>query len=154
MARIVLAFLSKPRNMLSRSMRNWDSTSSASHFSTRISFTTQWKNLRPIGEVKFEHEAICAGRCRPGWAIRSHPQVFRLLGVITVEHVIQLHIERLPEGGYLATSDAVQGLEHFSIRLGVARVCEISFAFFFGNPFEKRGDCSPKLLNSARLHFA
>ena len=45
-------------------------------------------------------------------------------------------------------------LEHFSIRLGVARVCEISFAFFFGNPFEKRGDCSPKLLNSARLHFA
>jgi predicted RNase H-like HicB family nuclease len=27
-----------------------------------------------------------------------------------VEHVIQLHIERLPEGGYLATSDAVQGL--------------------------------------------
>src|SRR5712671_4335717 len=110
MARIVLAFLSKPRNMLSRSMRNWDSTASASHFSTRISFTTQWKNLRPIGEVKFEHEAICAGRCRPGWAIRSHPQVFRLLGVITVEHVIQLHIERLPEGGYLATSDAVQGL--------------------------------------------
>ena len=45
-------------------------------------------------------------------------------------------------------------LEHFSIRLGVARVCEISFAFFFGNLFEKRGDCSPKLLNSARLHFA
>ncbi len=32
------------------------------------------------------------------------------LGVVTVEHVIQLHIERLPEGGYLATSDAVQGL--------------------------------------------
>src|SRR6516164_4347587 len=32
-------------------------------------------------------------------------------------------------------------LEHFSIRLGVARVCEISFAFVFGNPFEKRGDC-------------
>ena len=45
-------------------------------------------------------------------------------------------------------------LEHFSIRLGVARVCEISFAFVFGNPFEKRGDCFPKLLNSARLHFA
>ena len=45
------------------------------------------------------------------------------------------------------------GLEHFSIRLGVARVCEISFAFVFGNPFEKRGDCSPQLLNSARLHL-
>ncbi len=42
----------------------------------------------------------------------------------------------------------------FLIRLGVARVCEISFAFFFGNPFEKRGDCAPKLLNSAGLHFA
>jgi predicted RNase H-like HicB family nuclease len=27
-----------------------------------------------------------------------------------VEHVIQLHIERLPEGGYLATSDELQGL--------------------------------------------
>jgi len=27
-----------------------------------------------------------------------------------VEHVIQLHIEKLAEGGYLATSDAVQGL--------------------------------------------
>jgi hypothetical protein len=36
-------------------------------------------------------------------------------------------------------------LEHFSIRLGVPRVCEISFAFFFGNTFEKKGDCSPKL---------
>jgi hypothetical protein len=45
-------------------------------------------------------------------------------------------------------------LEHFSIRLGVARVCEISFAFVLGNLFEKRGDCSPKLVNGARLHFA
>lgn len=27
-----------------------------------------------------------------------------------VEHLIQLHIEKLPEGGYLATSDAIQGL--------------------------------------------
>jgi predicted RNase H-like HicB family nuclease len=27
-----------------------------------------------------------------------------------VEHMIQLHIEKLPEGGYLATSDVVQGL--------------------------------------------
>ena len=45
-------------------------------------------------------------------------------------------------------------LEHFSIRLGVSRVREISVAFFFGNTFEKRGDCSPKLLNCARLHLA
>jgi len=28
-----------------------------------------------------------------------------------MEHVIQLHIEKLPEGVYLATSDAVQGLD-------------------------------------------
>ena len=34
----------------------------------------------------------------------------RLTGAITVEHMIQLHIEKLPEGGYLATSDMVQGL--------------------------------------------
>ena len=27
-----------------------------------------------------------------------------------MEHVVPLHIEKLPEGGYLATSDAVQGL--------------------------------------------
>jgi predicted RNase H-like HicB family nuclease len=27
-----------------------------------------------------------------------------------VEHVVQLHIEKLTEGGYLATSDTVQGL--------------------------------------------
>ena len=27
-----------------------------------------------------------------------------------MEHVIQLHIEKLPEGGYLATGDTVQGL--------------------------------------------
>src|SRR5258707_4383377 len=48
----------------------------------------------------------------------------------------------------------IASLEHFSIRLGVSRGCEISFAFFFGNPFVKRGYGSPKLLNSARLHFA
>ncbi len=27
-----------------------------------------------------------------------------------MEHIVQLHIERLPEGLYLATSDEVQGL--------------------------------------------
>ena len=53
-----------------------------------------------------------------------------------------------------APVDAFVHLEHFSIRLGVARVCKISFAFVFGNPFEKRCDCSPKFINSARLHFA
>ena len=63
-------------------------------------------------------------------------------------------LRRVDELLNLAGTDKSQLLEHFSIRLGVARVCEISFAFFFGNPFEKRGDCSPKLLNSARLHFA
>jgi hypothetical protein len=33
--------------------------------------------------------------------------------------------------------DARDKLEHFSIRLGVSRVREISVAFFFGNTFEK-----------------
>ena len=47
-----------------------------------------------------------------------------------------------------------EALEHFSIRLGVSRVREISVTFFFGNTFEKSGDCSPKLLNCARLHLA
>lgn len=28
-----------------------------------------------------------------------------------MEHMAQLHIERLPEGVYLATSDDIQGLE-------------------------------------------
>jgi len=57
---------------------------------------------------------------------------------------------------FIATTrwDDIPPLEHFSIRFGVPRVCEISFAFFFGNTFEKKGDCSPKLLNCARLHFA
>jgi hypothetical protein len=27
-----------------------------------------------------------------------------------MEHFVQLHIEKLPEGGFLATSDDVQGL--------------------------------------------
>jgi len=27
-----------------------------------------------------------------------------------MEHFVQLHIEKLPEGGFLATSDEVQGL--------------------------------------------
>lgn len=31
-------------------------------------------------------------------------------GINTMEHVVQLHIEKLPEGLYLATSDMVQGL--------------------------------------------
>ena len=47
-----------------------------------------------------------------------------------------------------------QPLEHFSIRLGVTRVCEISFAFNFRHFCEKSGDCFPKFVNGARLHFA
>jgi hypothetical protein len=43
-------------------------------------------------------------------AIRTRTPVFRLAGANTVEHMIQLHIEKLPEGGFLATSDVVQGL--------------------------------------------
>jgi predicted RNase H-like HicB family nuclease len=40
----------------------------------------------------------------------KHERHAGLSGVIVVEHMIQLHIEKLPEGGYLATSDEVQGL--------------------------------------------
>src|ERR1700733_2626756 len=58
-------------------------------------------------------------------------------------------------GGYKTFAlEPHTALEHFSIRLDVSRVREISVAFFFGNTFEKRGDCSPKLLNCARFHFA
>ena len=62
--------------------------------------------------------------------------------------------EAMHEGHCGLPTAELTPLEHFSIRLGVAGVCEISFAFVFGNPFEKRGDCSPKFLNSSRLHFA
>jgi predicted RNase H-like HicB family nuclease len=31
-------------------------------------------------------------------------------GAVNMEHIIQLHIEKLPEGVYLATCDDVQGL--------------------------------------------
>jgi hypothetical protein len=63
-------------------------------------------------------------------------------------------VEDLLSGGNPDGELVYDALEHFSIRLGVSRVREISVAFFFGNTFEKRGDCSPKLLNGARLHFA
>jgi class 3 adenylate cyclase len=46
------------------------------------------------------------------------------------------------------------GLEHMPIRLSVARVCKVSFAFAFGYRFEKRGDGFPKPLDAARLCFA
>jgi hypothetical protein len=45
-------------------------------------------------------------------------------------------------------------LEHMPIRLSVARVCKVSFAFAFGYRFEKRGDGFPKPLDAARLCFA
>ena len=45
-------------------------------------------------------------------AIRPHQGDTAALisGSNQMEHVVPLHIEKLPEGGYLATSDAVQGL--------------------------------------------
>jgi predicted RNase H-like HicB family nuclease len=33
-----------------------------------------------------------------------------LIGAAAMEHIIQIHIEKLPDGGYLATSEDVQGL--------------------------------------------
>jgi replication-associated recombination protein RarA len=50
------------------------------------------------------------------------------LGDTAIDNVIILHG---PPG--VGKSE----LEHFSIRLGVSRVREISVAFFFGNTFEK-----------------
>jgi hypothetical protein len=44
------------------------------------------------------------------------------------------HVTDLTTSGQ---SDADRLLEHFSVRLGVSRVREISVAFFFGNTFEK-----------------
>ena len=35
-----------------------------------------------------------------------------------VEHMIQLHIEKLPEGVYLATSEEVQGLFDYPMIIG------------------------------------
>jgi hypothetical protein len=61
---------------------------------------------------------------------------------------------RAPRRRLAVKSGFPDATENLSIRLGVSRVREISVAFFFGNTFENRGDCSPKLLNSARLHFA
>jgi hypothetical protein len=43
----------------------------------------------------------------------------------------------LPEGQIRPQQRELTALEHFSIRLGVSRVREISVAFFFGNTFEK-----------------
>ena len=87
----------------------------------------------------------------------KYPGVWELpvIGTVTVPAAVLIR----PDGyvawvGDKTDQGLADALEHFSIRLGVSRVCEISFAFFFGNPFEKRGDGSPKLLNSARLHFA
>src|SRR5215467_10458348 len=45
-------------------------------------------------------------------------------------------------------------LEHMPIRLSVARVCKVSFAFAFAYRFKKRGNGFPKPLNGARLCFA
>src|SRR5271169_12191 len=77
----------------------------------------------------------------------------RLLDGTGVRHRIVI-ISACYSGVFLGPLANDNSLEHFPIRLGVSRVREISFAFFFGNIFEKRGDCSPKFLNSARLHFA
>jgi hypothetical protein len=43
----------------------------------------------------------------------------------------------LPLSSISTSLNWVFALERFSIRLGVSRVCEISFAFFFRDPFEK-----------------
>jgi Tripartite tricarboxylate transporter family receptor len=46
-------------------------------------------------------------------------------------------VATMPGAIQLVRSSGLRALEHFSIRLGVSRVREISVAFFFGNTFEK-----------------
>jgi len=67
-----------------------------------------------------------------------------------MEHVIQLHIEKLPEGVYLATSDDVQGLiaqgrtiqETLEIARDVAK-----------KPMEAQSDAGASTLPPAREAF-
>jgi predicted RNase H-like HicB family nuclease len=66
-----------------------------------------------------------------------------------VERVIQLHVERLPEGVFLATSDDVQGLvaqgrsasEAIEIAKDVARKLLESRAVTAGTPLMDSLDC-------------
>jgi predicted RNase H-like HicB family nuclease len=66
-----------------------------------------------------------------------------------VERVIQLHVERLPEGVFLATSDDVQGLvaqgrsasEAIEIAKDVARKLLESRAVMAGVPLTDSLDC-------------
>ena len=82
-------------------------------------------------------------------------EAFDSIDLMAIEDASAMDAAVKKIGRVQAMADRIRAdLEHFSIRLGVSRVREISVAFFFGNTFEKRGDCSPKLLNGARLHFA
>lgn len=41
-------------------------------------------------------------------------------GAILMEKIIKIHLEKLPEGPYLATSDDIQGRQAFLVRLDEA----------------------------------
>ena len=56
-----------------------------------------------------------------------------------MEHVIQIHIEKLPEGVYLATSDVIQGL------VAQGRTIE--------ETIEIARDVARKLIEAQRLHL-
>ena len=97
---------------------------------------------------------VLAGRISTTLGVRisvSHGNEFRLFLHDTAARFLMATSQFAAPN---VVSSAFELPEHFPIRLGVSRVREISVAFFFGNTFEKRGDCSPKLLNGARLHFA
>ena len=53
-----------------------------------------------------QHRAYCRIRIIESQSENTYPRYSTAL----MEHIIQLHIEKLPEGVYLATSDDVQGL--------------------------------------------
>ena len=90
--------------------------------------------------------------CLPSISDLKHVPVITMTGSGSAPRMADHRSQ--PTRGKSVAFHVLELLEHFSIRLGVSRVREISVAFFFGNTFEKRGDCSPKLLNGARLHFA
>jgi NitT/TauT family transport system permease protein len=72
-----------------------------------------------------------------------------LLGIAYAGWILSRYV-----GSELSWTDISDVLEHMPIRLSVARVSKVSFAFAFGYGFEKRGDGFPKPLDAARLCFA
>jgi DNA-binding winged helix-turn-helix (wHTH) protein len=76
----------------------------------------------------------------PNEVINKRDLLARAWPDVTVEETsLRVHVARLRKalGDGKGGARYIKTLEHFSIRLGVSRVREISVAFFFGNTFEK-----------------